>query len=146
MKDVVLPIRRGYFSLLNNMVVDGKPIPAFDMIAPKTAKPPYVVIENIMYINENTKDTFGGEVTVDLLVYDRSDGDFGGRQESDRIANEIYTRVIPSPGKSGVTAAGFDVIMARNLGAQDEMDYQATGRKYRKRISIEHTVWEQSGA
>lgn len=143
MKDVVLPIRTGYYGLLNNMVVDGQTIQVFDMVAPKNVNPPYVVIENIMYINENTKDSFGGEVTVDLLVYDREDGDFGGREQSDKIANEIYRRVIPTPGKSGVSAAGFDVIMARNLGANDEMDYQATGRKYRKRISIEHTVWEQ---
>lgn len=138
-----LPLRTGYYSLLNNITVDGKQIPAFDMVAPKNVNPPYVIIENIMYINENTKDSFGGEVTVDLLVHSRYDGDFGGREESDKIANAIYGLVIPSPGKSGVSAAGFDVIMAKNLGAQDEMDYAATGRKYRKRITIEHTVWEQ---
>lgn len=143
MKDVGLPIRRGYFSLLNNMTVNGKQIPVFDMVAPAGVNPPYVIIDQIMYINENTKDSFGGEVTVDLLVQSRYDGDFGGREESDLIANEIYQRVIPSPGKSAVTATGFDVIMARNLGANDEFDYQDTGRKYRKRISIEHTVWEQ---
>lgn len=124
------------------MVVDGKQIPVFDMVAPVNVKPPYVIIDSIMYINENTKDSFGGEVTVDLLVHARYDGDFGGRQETDRIANEIYKKVIPSPGKPGVLAAGFDVTMARNLGANDDFDYAASGRKYRKRITIEHTVWE----
>lgn len=146
MKDVGLPIRRGYFSLLNNMTVDGKQIPVFDMIAPADVSPPYVIIDQIMYINENTKDSFGGEVTVDFLVQSRYDGDFGGREESDLIANKLYQLAIPSPGRAAVTATGFDVIMAKNLGANDEFDYQDTGRKYRKRISIEHTVWEQSGA
>lgn len=143
MKDVALPIRTGYYSLLNNMTVDGKQIPVFDMVAPVKATPPYVIIDSIMYINENTKDSFGGEVTVDFLVQSRFDGDFGGREESDKIANKLYELSIPSPGKAAVTAAGFDVTMAKNLGANDEFDYQNTGRKYRKRISIEHTVWEQ---
>ena len=79
MKDVELPIRTGYYSLLNNMTVDGKQIPVFDMVAPKSATPPYVIVDSIMYVNENTKDSFGGEVTVDFLVKSRFDGDFGGR-------------------------------------------------------------------
>jgi hypothetical protein len=143
MKDVVLPLRTGYVSLLNNMTVDGKQIPVFDMVAPVRATPPYVIIDSIMYVNDNTKDTFGGEVTVDFLVHARYDGDFGGREETDKIANKLYEIAIPSPGKAAVTAEGFDVTMAKNLGASDEMDYLATGRKYRKRISLEHTVWER---
>lgn len=142
MKDVTLPLRTGYFNLLNNMVVDGRQIPVFDMHAPAQASAPYVIIGEIFSKSNNTKDTFGSEVVIDLLAYSEYKGDFGGRQATDLIADKILNLVIPAPGKSGVSATGFGVTMAKHVGSSDENDYGATGNKYRKRVTIEHTIWE----
>ncbi|MCF0059937.1 hypothetical protein MUK70_11860 [Dyadobacter chenwenxiniae] len=140
MKDVVLPLRVGYLALLDNIVVEGREIQAFDLQADSGVEPPYIVIEGIFQISNNTKDSFGGEVTVDILVYNEFKGDFGGRETTDKITDEILTRVIPVPGRSGVAASGFNVYMAKLVGSNDEMNYANTGRKYRKRITIEHLV------
>jgi len=141
-KDITLPLRIGYGALLNNLTVEGNAIEVFDMMAPKGANPPYVVIAGIGSFANNTKSSFGDEVVVDLLIYSRYDGDFGGREETDLIANEMLQRIIPSPGKSGVSASGFNVYMAKKTDSQDETDYTSTGRKYRKRVTIEHLVEE----
>lgn len=140
MKDLVLPLRTGYYNLLNNMVVGGKIIPVFDMQAPYPAQTPYVIIEGIVPISDNTKDSFNSEVTVDLLVYTTYQGDFGGSRESDLITNEILQRVIPTPGRSGVSAAGFNVYMAKQIGSNSEMSESNTKNTYRRRLTIEHLV------
>lgn len=142
MKDITLPLRTGYVALLNNITVAGKIIKTYDLMAPKEADSPYVVISEMLSISQNTKDSFMSEVTVDLLIYARSDGDFGGRKTTDLIADALLQLIIPIPGRSGVSASGFNVYMAKQIGSQDEMDYTSTGRKYRKRLTIEHLVQE----
>lgn len=138
MKDIELPLRTGYFNLLNGIVVDGKSIPVFDMQAPFPEQTPYIIIEGILPISGNTKDSFGYEVTVDLLIYTSFQGDFGGRKSGDLIANAVLGLVIPTPGKSGVSAAGFNVYMAKHVGSNPEMSSSDTKRTYRKRLTIEH--------
>lgn len=142
MKDVTLPLRTGYYALLNNMVVEGKTIPVFDMMAPHPAQTPYIIIEGIVPISDNTKDSFISEVTVDLLVYTSFKGDFGGSKLADQIVNAILQKVISSPGKSGVSAAGFNVFMAKQRGTNGEMIGEDTKRTFRKRLTIEHLVEE----
>ena len=138
MEEVELPIRTGYFSLLNGIVVGGKTIPVFDMAAPIPAQTPYIIIDGILPISENTKDSFLYELTVDLLIYTSYKGDFGSRKQGDLIAREILKRVVPQPGKSGVSAQGFNVYMAKFLASNNEFTNGDTQRTYRKRLTFEH--------
>lgn len=110
------------------------------MIANYEAEAPYIIIDSILPTSNNTKDGFFYEVTVDLLIYQTYKGDFGGRELTDRIVDAIQQLVIPSPGKSGVTADGFNVYMAKQAGSNDEFDYSDLNRIYRKRLTIEHLV------
>lgn len=142
MKDPELPIRAGYVQLLNGIVVDGKTISVYDMQAPKTAVSPYIILGEMVSFANNTKDGFGGEVQVNILVLSEFKGDFGGREVTDKIVNRILELSIPTPGKPGITATGFNVYNAVKVGTNDEFDYPETGRKYRKRVTIEHLVEE----
>lgn len=126
--------------LLDGIVVDGKAIPAFDLRPPYPDKTPYIIIGAITPISNNTKDKFLSEVTVDLLVYTSHKGDFGGRKIADQIENEILQVVIPSPGRSGVSAEGFNVYMAKQLSSNDELSVSDIKNTYLKRITIEHLV------
>jgi hypothetical protein len=139
-KDIVLPLRRGYYALLNGIDVDGKTVNLYDMVASYEVEAPYIIIESILPTSNNTKDGFYYVVTVDLLIYATYKGDFGGRELTDKIVNAIQQLVIPTPGKSGVSADGFHVYMAKQAGSNDEFDYSDIQRIYRKRLTIEHLV------
>jgi len=139
-EEVELPIRIGYYNLLNDLEVGEGLIPVFDMQAPYPESVPYIIIDGIVPVAFNTKDTFGYELTVELLIYTTFKGDFGGRKDSDLIAKEILKKVIPSPGKSGVVAAGFSVYMAKLVTSNNETSYIDTKRIYRKRMTFEHLV------
>ncbi len=142
MRDVGLEIRTGYFNLLDGIVVDGKTIHAYDAQAPATATAPYIIIGEIISIADNTKDGFGGEVQVHIRALSEFKGDFGGREVTDKIANKILELAIPTPGRAGITATGLNVYGAKLLNSSDEFDYPTTGRKYGKRVTIEHLVQE----
>lgn len=140
MKDVELPIRAGYYQLLNGITVDGNTIPVYDMQAPNGAKAPYIIISEMVSFANNTKSGFGDQVQVNLLALSEFKGDFGGREVTDRIVNKILELSIPQPGKAGITATGLNVYSAVKVGSNYEFDYPTSGRKYRKRITIEHLV------
>lgn len=142
MKDVEYPLRAGYVALLDGLTVGGKSIKVFDLVAPKPEETPYIIIDGIVPISNNTKDDFNSEVTVDLVIYTSYKGDFGGRKEADLIANAALRLVIPTPGKSGVSANGFNVYMAKLVSSNNELDYSVTKRTYRKRVTIEHFIQE----
>lgn len=142
MRDVTLPLRTAYYNLLNDMLVDGRKIKVYDLQAPKTAETPYIIIGEMFSVSRNTKDTFGTEVTVDLLIHNNFDGDFGGRRQTDIIADGVLQLVIPTPGHSGVHSDYINIFQARHLGSIDELDNADTGRKYTKRITIEHLIEE----
>ena len=142
MKDPELPIRAGYYALLNGIVVDGRAISVYDMQAPEKAVAPYIILGGILSFANNTKDGFGGEVQVNIMALSEFKGDFGGREITDKIVNRILELSIPTPGKAGITATGFNVYSAKKLRTNDEFDYPVTGRKYRKRVTIEHLVQE----
>lgn len=149
MKDVVKPLRTGYYELLtgitdpdNKLYFDDKPVGVFDSRAPFPAKTPYVILSDISTISDNTKSSFGNEVTVNLLVYTTFEGDFGGREDAEDICNQILEMVIPRPGWSGVQLEDFTVSMAKLIGMDDEDSYSDTKYTYRKRITIQHAVWE----
>lgn len=144
MKDVVLPLRIGYVNLLAGLVVEGKAIPVYDLVAPYPAQTPYIIIEQMNFQSDNTKDSFMWEGTVDLLIYTTYQGDFGGREYADKILNAIQQLIIPSPGKSGVSAEGFNVYMAKQSRSNDEFDYSTVKRTYRKRLTIDHLI-QQAG-
>lgn len=149
MKDVVKPLRTGYFELLtgitdpnNKLYFNDKLVGVYDSRAPYPAKTPYVILSDISVISENTKTSFGNEVTVNLLVYTTFEGDFGGREDAEDICNQILEMVIPRPGWSGVQLEDFNVSSAVLIGMDDEDSYSDTKYTYRKRITIQHLVWQ----
>ena len=150
MKDVVKPLRTGYFKLLtgitdpnNKLYFNDKPVEVFDSIAPHPKKTPYVILSDFSTISDNTKTSFGNEVTVNLLVYTTFEGDFGGREDAEDICNQILEMVIPTPSISGVQILPeFNVSSAVLQNMDDEYSYGDTKYTYRKRITIQHMVWQ----
>jgi len=149
MKDVVKPLRTGYFELLtgitdptNKLYFNDKPVGVYDSRAPYPAKTPYVILSDISTITENTKSSFGNEVTVNLLVYTTFEGDFGGREDAEDICDQVLEMIIPIPGRSGVQLEDFTVSNAVLVGMDDEDSYSDTKYTYRKRITIQHLVWQ----
>jgi len=149
MKDVVRPLRTGYYELLTGITnpdyklyFNDKPVEVYDTRATYPAETPYVILSDISTISDNTKSTFGNEVTVNLLVYTTFEGDFGGREDAEEISDQILEMVIPSPGRSGVQIENFNVSMAKLIGMDDEESISDTKYTYRKRIVIQHAVWQ----
>lgn len=142
MKDIGFPIRAGYVALLDGLTVAGKEVKVFDMIAPFPEKTPYIIIDSIMQVADNTRDTFMSEVTVDFKIYTSYNGDFGGRKLADQISNAVLELAIPTPGKAAVTADGFNVYRAKLLPTQDEFSSSDVKRTYLKRLVIEHLTEE----
>lgn len=149
MKDVVKPLRTGYYELLtgitdpeNKLYFNDNIVQVYDSRADYPAKTPYVILSDISTISENTKSSFGNEVTVNLLVYTTFEGDFGGREDAEDICNQIMEMIIPNPGQSGVILDDFTVSNAVLVGMDDEDSYSDTKYTYRKRITIQHLVWQ----
>jgi hypothetical protein len=139
-RDIKRPLRIGYISALNGLTVSGKAIKTYDKIAPHGVSAPYIIIDSIVPISNNTKDGFFADVTVDLLIYSTNQGDFGGSEDTDLIVDAVLGIVIPQPGKSGVSAAGFNVYMAKQVGSNDEFEVTNSKRVYYTRLTIEHSV------
>jgi hypothetical protein len=143
-KDISEPLRKAYFDLLNNISVDGVNVPVYDFKAPYPAKVPYIIIGEVGQMASNTKQTFGNEVLIDLLVYTAYEGDFGGRIQAERISNKVLELSIPTPSKTGLTQpSGLNITRATLGGNNDEFFQNDTKSTYRKRITIEHTIWQE---
>lgn len=144
MKDIGEMLRRAYYGLLNNMTVDGITVPVYDYKAPYPAQVPYIIIGEVGAMASNTKQSFGNEVMIDLLIYTAYEGDFGGRIQAERICNAVLTKSIPSPAKTGLPSqTGFNITRATLGGSNDEFFQNDTKTTYRKRVTIEHTIWQE---
>lgn len=140
MKLSSLPLRRGYYQLLNEIEVGDYTIPFFDKKAPNPSQTPYIIIQGITPFSGNTKDNFGESTQVTLFVYTSYMGDFGGTELADLITEQVLELVIPEPGKSGVSATGFNVYMAKLVDTKDEKFEHEAKTTFRKRITIEHLI------
>ena len=143
MKDPGLEIRTAYWNLLDGLTVGAITVPAFDYMATFPEAVPYIILGETLNIAQNTKDTFGTECTVDILIYTAYNGDFGGRKLADQIANAVLAVAIPTPGMPGITTTSFNVTSAKLLGVSDELTRGDGKNTFLKRITIEHIIFEQ---
>lgn len=140
MKDIEEVIRTAYFNLLNNISVSGKSIPFFDRKAPYGTQEPYVIWFGMAQVADNTKSSFGNEVSIDLLVYQSESGDWGGSKQVDQISNAITQKLTEYPGHNGISPVGIHVITTVIRNISGEFIKTNTKDTYRKRITIEHLI------
>ncbi|MCF2517127.1 hypothetical protein [Dyadobacter sp. CY351] len=142
MKDPTKPLMIGYNTLLSGITVSGREVGYYRLQAPYPAKNPMIVLTGFLALNDNTRNTFKCDATVDLMIITSFEGDFGNGELADDIANEVLQRVIPEPGKSGVSAAGFTVASATCRGIKDYQYNRDDRTVYEKRITIEHLIYQ----
>ena len=140
MRDIERAFRTAYFSLLNNLNVDGKMIPFYDKHAPHGASPPYIIWSGMIQGDWNNKDHFGGDVSVDLYVYQEELTNWGSSIQADEITNKVVHALTNSPGHNAINPAGLNVITTRIRTIAGEFIHGETKITYRKRITVEHLV------
>ncbi|MBO9611047.1 MAG: hypothetical protein J7619_00045 [Dyadobacter sp.] len=142
-RNVARPIGKAYFDLLNNMVIEGHTVPFVHMRAAYSKSKPFIRLLSLTAFDENTKDAFDCTATVDLEVHTSFPGDFGNMDLADAIADELFARVMPEPGKSGIQAPGLNIISAKMLEMRDRDEWNGKESKYQKFITIEHIVFQK---
>lgn len=140
MRDIERAIRTAYYTLLNGIDVDGKEIPFFDKHAPSRFKPPYIIWSGLVQGDWNNKDHFGGDVSVDLYVYQEELTDWGSSIQADEITNKVVHALTNSPGHNAINPAGLNVITTKVRAIAGEFIHGETKITYRKRITVEHLV------
>jgi hypothetical protein len=93
MKDAGLIIRTKIFERLNQTITyNSKSVKCYDYASVSTqAYPPYIIIGNFTSteIGEGSKQSYGQECFIDIEVITSYSNAFGGRKDSDLIANEV---------------------------------------------------------
>jgi len=89
MKDPNFALRRAYFQRLNGALnYNGENVPVYNR-PPDEDKYPFVVLSSQTSIDESNKTSYQWECTLLVDVVTGFDGNYGGFQQADYIANQI---------------------------------------------------------
>lgn len=89
MKDASKTIRTAYFNALNNVVtLNSVGVPLYDQV-PSDSKYPYMYVSDFTATEDTTKDFFGQNVTITLVVAMKYPANFGGQSDIDTIASQV---------------------------------------------------------
>jgi len=115
-KDATKEIRKHYVELLAGLEVNSKSIPVFNL-AKVNSKPPYILIFGGTSENNDTKNGFSDNITVNVQVHTSFTGDFGGEEFADDVVNEIIERRYDqsTPGVYGSTENFNIITCTRNI-------------------------------
>lgn len=82
-------IRTAYYNALNNVVQYNSAGVAFYDAVPSNAAYPYIYVSDFTAVEETTKDHFGQNVTITLVVAMKYPANYGGQSDIDGIANQV---------------------------------------------------------
>ena len=89
MKDASKTIRTAYYNTLNNTTsLNSTPVPFYDAV-PSDSSYPYIYVSDYTAVEETTKDVFGQNVTVTLVVAMKYPANYGGQADIDVIAGQV---------------------------------------------------------
>src|SRR6185312_16434969 len=89
MKDASKTIRTAYYNSLNNVVTfNSAGVPLYDAV-PSNAAYPYIYVSDYTTVEETTKDFFGQNVTITLVVAMKYPANYGGQSDIDGIVSQV---------------------------------------------------------
>jgi hypothetical protein len=89
MKDSSKIIRTAYYNALNNVVqFNSAGVPLYDSV-PSNAAYPYIYVSDYTAVEETTKDFFGQNVTITLVVAMKYPANYGGQNDIDGIVSQV---------------------------------------------------------
>lgn len=123
-------------ALLKNLVYNDRKVDLYDISAPGTAQPPYIILGPWTGLNASSKGRFGerGEITFD--VFTRSPTNVFSKRPANQIEKQIKALVLPYPGCGLPNVEGFDCWMASFAGSQEITLPTPTDRIFRKLLTI----------
>ncbi len=94
MLDINKSLRKAYYDTLNNLSMPaGGSIPFYDQV-PAGATYPYIFTVDTTFVEQFTKDTFGGRATVTIQVAMKYPANYGGNSDIDDIVNQILPKIV----------------------------------------------------
>ena len=95
-------IRKYYFDLLSDIKIDNKEIPVYNL-ARIGIEPPYIMLVNQTATGRNTKGSYSDDTTILIQCVTHFEGNFGGDQYADKIANEVTEKIFENRPDYGTT-------------------------------------------
>jgi hypothetical protein len=89
MKDPNKIIRTAYYNALNNVVTFNSAGVQFYDAVPSNAAYPYIYVSDYTAVEDTTKDFFGQNVTITLVVAMKYPANYGGQTDIDGIAAQV---------------------------------------------------------
>jgi hypothetical protein len=89
MKDASKTIRTAYYNALNNVVTFNSAGVSFYDAVPSNAAYPYIYVSDYTAVEDTTKDFFGLNVTITLVVAMKYPANYGGQSDIDGIAAQV---------------------------------------------------------
>lgn len=94
MKIPGLQLRTAYFSLLSGTITsNGSIVPVFDTVPPKQDYP-FIVLSTQNETENTAKGCNGFDANILVDIVTGFEGGFGGKKQSDEIAQQIYNSVM----------------------------------------------------
>lgn len=140
MKDAIRAIRKAYETALDNIVVNGKQIPFYDLV-PETGKPEYVYIESINSEESGDKSEFGQTVDIKLIAVSEYQGSYGRIENTEDIGEKVMDTI-----KSDITSTldlsgdGFYMITSEMTGTLLKLNNQKGKKTINREINFRHFV------
>lgn len=141
MKNPALDLRKRYYSLLNNIDVNGDLIPMFEIKKPSTK--PYILFNSLSLGNDgNDKKDFNNLVDIILEVHDSDSSTLttGSSLRLLQICNAITSAILAKQAFDGFSS-DFNIVWS-NLFTYQSMPSEVTGDRvlYRSMLSFRHWI------
>lgn len=147
MKNVTLPLRIAYITLLTDVIVSGVDYltlnavnyPIYDEFAPPNAPSAYILITNQTADSMNAKSRFINNASIAVDVVTKYPANTGGKKLSEQITGAIAERVM-TMSLEGVSFANFNVFSSEIVSSIDLPQETATQRIFRKVTTFRHEI------
>lgn len=140
MNDTTKSLRAYIYSALNgNISYAGNNVPIVNKPS-DTTNYPYISVYGFSFVDDGTKDKFGGVHQVHISVNTRFPINIGGQDEADDIANSILQQIRVRGVTSDFGSDSMFIFRLTNTRSQDEDDDQYW--YYTKVLVFEATVME----
>lgn len=137
MKEVTTEIRQHHIDAVTPLTVNGQAIPVRNMVE-TTQSLPFVIVST-RATGAGTKCTRDWNVTTNMEIVVKTEGDWGGDKLTEDIANELYEKIDSSRPIYGTTA-NFEIVTQTVEAADPLLEQFNNGRVIRKVIVIENFV------
>lgn len=89
MKDSSKIIRTAYYNALNNVVtLNSAGVPLYDQV-PSDSAYPYMYVSDFTATEDTTKDFFGQNITITIVVAMKYPANYGGQSDIDSISSQV---------------------------------------------------------